>query len=182
MKSIRATLIYTLAFALLGCSYTLHNKYPPEHPPSPDLDLSSVQEPVAQIEQPLIETPQPQVQEKPQETIQETPTPNVDKPVHKKVTPGGKRLIIPSMRSIHRYSSGLTAYPTKTARNSKVPWPGSTRYVLPWNRYLSSTGSPRNLCTCVWWRATLTPMRSPAQAPLATGSSFRILQKSMACR
>jgi len=91
MKSIRATLIYTLAFALLGCSYTLHNKYPPEHPPSPDLDLSSIQEPVAQIEQPLIETPQPQVQEKPQETIQETPTPNVDKPVHKKVTPGGKK-------------------------------------------------------------------------------------------
>jgi membrane-bound lytic murein transglycosylase D len=91
MKSIRATLIYTLAFALLGCSYTLHNKYPPEHPPSPVLDLSPIQEPVAQREQPPRETPQPQLQEKSQETIQETPPPQADKPVHEKATPQEKK-------------------------------------------------------------------------------------------
>ena len=83
MMSFRAMRIFTLVFVLLGCSHTLHNNYPPPHPPGTVLDLSSIQEPVVQTEQLLIESPPPQIQEKPQETIRETP--RVNTPVQKKV-------------------------------------------------------------------------------------------------
>ena len=90
MGSFRATLIFTLVFALLGCSHTLHYNYPPPHPPSPVLDLSSIQEPSTPTEQPLAEISLPQIQEKPQVIIQDTPL--VDDPATKKGKPQKKDL------------------------------------------------------------------------------------------
>ena len=81
--SFRALRIFTLVFVLLGCSHTLHNNYPPPHPPSTVLDLSTIQDQVLQTEQVLIESPPSQIQEKPQETIQEVP--QMDAPVLKKL-------------------------------------------------------------------------------------------------
>jgi membrane-bound lytic murein transglycosylase D len=89
MGSFRATLISTFVFALLGCSHTLHYNYPPPHPPSPVLDLSSIQEPAAPTEQPLAEIRLPQIQEKPQVTIHDAQT--VDEPATKKVNPQKKK-------------------------------------------------------------------------------------------
>ncbi len=89
MGSFRATLIFTLVFALLGCSHTLHYNYPPPHPPSPVLDLSSIQEPSTPTEQPLAEISLPQIQEKPQVIIQDTPL--VDDPATKKGKPQKKK-------------------------------------------------------------------------------------------
>jgi membrane-bound lytic murein transglycosylase D len=89
MISFRATLISTLVFALIGCSHTLHYNYPPPHPPSPVLDLSSIREPEALTEQPLTEINLPQIQEKPQIIIQDTPP--ADDPAAKKVKPRGKK-------------------------------------------------------------------------------------------
>lgn len=57
----------TCAFVLLGCSHTLHYNYPPPHPPSRVLDLSSIQEPEAPPEQSPPENTPSQKQETPQE-------------------------------------------------------------------------------------------------------------------
>lgn len=89
MISFRATLFFTLVFALLGCSHTLHYNYSPPHPPSPVLDLSSIQEPAAPTEPSPAEINLPQIQEKPQVIIQDTPP--VDYPATKKVKPQKKK-------------------------------------------------------------------------------------------
>ena len=89
MNSFRATLIYTFVFALLGCSHDLHSNYPPTHPPSQVLDLSSIQEPVTRKEQPPKEIDLPQIQEKSKEIIPEKM--KDDELVQKKVKPQKKK-------------------------------------------------------------------------------------------
>ncbi len=69
MNSFRATLMYTFVFALLGCAHDLHSNYPPTHPPSQVLDLSSIQEPMTLKEQPPKEIDLPQIQEESKEII-----------------------------------------------------------------------------------------------------------------
>jgi len=85
MSSLRAALMYTLVFALFGCSHDLHYKSPPPNQPSQVLDLSSIQDPVTDIEQPPTEVVLPQNQEKPQETNQ-VPVREVE-PVQKMASP-----------------------------------------------------------------------------------------------
>ena len=89
MIPFRATLMFTLVFALFGCSHTTPYNYPPPHPPSQVLDLSSIQEPIPLKEQPPKEIDLPQSQENPQETIPEIM--KEDELVQKKVTPRKKK-------------------------------------------------------------------------------------------
>ena len=89
MNSFRATLMYTFVFALLGCSHDLHSNYPPTHPPSQVLDLSSIQEPMTLKEQPPKEIDLPQIQEESKEIIPEKM--KEDDLVQKKVKPQKKK-------------------------------------------------------------------------------------------
>lgn len=83
MISLRAMFTFTLVLALLGCSHDLQYNYPPPHPPSQVLDISSTQDPMTITEQLPKAVDLPQIQEKPQETIPETVLEDV--PVQKKV-------------------------------------------------------------------------------------------------
>ncbi len=76
MMIMRATLIFILVFVLLGCSNTLHYTYPPPSEPMITVELGTT----VQEKEPLsplpLETPEPQIQDKPQEQDSAIPLKN----------------------------------------------------------------------------------------------------------
>lgn len=73
MLIIRATLIFIPVFALLGCSNTLHYTYPPPSEPVITVELGTTVQEAEPSEQPPLETPEPQIQDKTQEQEKEIP-------------------------------------------------------------------------------------------------------------